>query len=1337
MDDLYAPDRGSPQPLPLHHAGVFLVVADQSNRARTRGIRNVLAAGVLLAAFVWAAGLFTGRVRLGVTDEATLARVEREVVARFNDYSSELRQLVAGLASPTDRLVSASTDARAAKALFDAAQTALGSRDGASLALTVYDANGSALAWGGRAAELPVERIEGPAALFVAPGPLGPRLVYVEPVQDNGRRLATLVAERVLAPIDQSTAILSEEFLLETSVVPVSLRTRYEGAGDVVDGTSFIIPSPTGETLLEARVSRNDFAAARRAWERNVTRWTLVVLAGTLLLLVGPMLDVRSRARTASAYTRAALAVCAALIVARWIFWIVVPRATSARPVFSPETYSSDLLSPLLASPIDLLCTALLAVALVTMFADALERLRRSRSRFQFRRGASNLTLTNVSRQVIVTAIVFGLIVGLERLLEDTLRNSSVDILHFSLHPWDSARLAINLGVMLSGAAIVWLSVLLLRYSAPVRLTSSLWQTMVRVGTLGGLLAIAVLGGLHVPAWPTLFTVVSCFVVALCAQRALARFRRATQGVRLIGRLMLLALPALFVYPALFHFAGEAKRRLIETDFAPQALRLGTELRQHLSQSLAQIDGVPQLADLVKVATDRTGNAVTTDAAFAVWSLTDLAQFRLTSAVEIYGPEGRLVSRFALNLPEETSLEHWRPPSCRWEMYGEVSPFGAEERRVLHAGRGLCSPGARRPDLGAIVVHTMPDFNALPVISSQGPYFDLVRTGGPSTAEGLPGRDLEFVAYGWSRMPLYTSAATAWTLDDRVFSTIASSRSPFWTTLQHSGVPYDVYFLNERAGIYAFGYPSVTLVGHLVNLAELVALAVLGGVVIALGAWLFGWLAGRQTTSGRALLREIRASFYRKLFIAFVLASVVPVLTLALLTRTYFAGQLRASIESEAVRTVAVARRVVEDYATQQERGSLTVVADDVLVWISRVIEQDVNIFEGSRLQATSVRDLYASGLVPTRTPASVYRAIALERLPSFVGDERVGATRYLLAAAPVRSGNRDGILTVPMTLRQQEIESEIDDLDRRVLLAALVFIFLGAVIGYSMAERIADPVNRLTRATRRVARGDLDARIAATSSDELSRLVDAFNTMAADLASQRGQLERTHRLEAWAEMARQVAHEIKNPLTPIQLSAEHLLRVHMDQGRPLAPVVEDCMATILAQVRLLRQIAGEFSSFASSPISRPAPHAVSELVADVVEPYRVGVRDRIAISIQIPAALPAVFVDRTLVGRALTNVIENALHAMPGRGSLTIGAELNPDRSLVLLAVSDTGVGMNDEDLAHIFEPYFSTRATGTGLGLTIARRNVELSGGQIDVESEKGRGTTVRLALPVATDR
>jgi two-component system nitrogen regulation sensor histidine kinase NtrY len=322
-------------------------------------------------------------------------------------------------------------------------------------------------------------------------------------------------------------------------------------------------------------------------------------------------------------------------------------------------------------------------------------------------------------------------------------------------------------------------------------------------------------------------------------------------------------------------------------------------------------------------------------------------------------------------------------------------------------------------------------------------------------------------------------------------------------------------------------------------------------------------------------------------------------------------------------------------------------------------------------------------------------------------------------------------VLTVPLAFRQHEVERVIDELDRGVHLAALFFILLGAAMGLSMAERIADPIRQLTRATGRIARGDFDARIAVRSSDELRRLIDAFNGMAAELKAQRDQLERTHRLEAWAEMARQVAHEIKNPLTPIQLSAEHLQRVHTDRGSPLGPVLEGCVTSILAQVRLLRQIAGEFSSFASSPTARRAPADPVQLVHDVVEPYRVGLEGRIAVRNEVTAPLPAVLVDRTLVARALANIVENALHAMPGQGSLQITSSV--EDGTVAIRIEDTGFGMDEEALDRVFEPYFSTKTTGTGLGLPIARRNIELSGGTIAVESEKGRGTAVTMRLPM----
>jgi nitrogen fixation/metabolism regulation signal transduction histidine kinase len=303
------------------------------------------------------------------------------------------------------------------------------------------------------------------------------------------------------------------------------------------------------------------------------------------------------------------------------------------------------------------------------------------------------------------------------------------------------------------------------------------------------------------------------------------------------------------------------------------------------------------------------------------------------------------------------------------------------------------------------------------------------------------------------------------------------------------------------------------------------------------------------------------------------------------------------------------------------------------------------------------------------------------------------------------------------------------------VLLAALLFIMVGAVIGYSMAERIADPVNRLMRATRRIAQGDLDARVVATSSDELRRLVEAFNRMAEDLHRQRAELERTNRLAAWADMARQVAHEIKNPLTPIQLNAEHLQRVHADRGRPLGALVDDCVANILGQVRLLRQISSEFSSFASAPTPHPVATDLGQLLDQILAPYRAGLRERVRFDVEVPSATPPAFVDPLLISRALTNLLENALHAMPDGGRLRFVVEqaAGPDR--LHLRVTDSGVGMDAAALGRIFEPYFSTKTTGTGLGLTIAKRNVEANGGSIAVSSELGVGTTVTLTLPVVS--
>jgi len=832
---------------------------------------------------------------------------------------------------------------------------------------------------------------------------------------------------------------------------------------------------------------------------------------------------------------------------------------------------------------------------------------------------------------------------------------------------------------------------------------------------------------MDVPVVPTLVAVAMAVVCAFAFTTVTRGARRASQAGRLGVLFLILAAPSIALYPSLFAFGTAGKERIIETEYAPQALTQRDELQTRLHRTLDEIDALPTLADFVHGA-----SGARTERALAIWLMTDLARSRLTSAIELYGADGSLVSRFALNLPEYTTRRH-ESTSCQWELFEEMLPFGASERDVPQASKGVCEHGIIR---GSIVVRVMLDYRTLPFLSSQNPYLESLRPERAAAPEGSQGNDIEFVAYGWSRAPFNEAGASTWPLPDDLFRRAVASRQPFWATLPRNGSRFHVYFTNDRGGIYAIGYPVMTWFGHLVNLAELMVLVSVLYVLLLGGAALLAMMTSLAPASGRELLREFRSSFYRKLFLAYVAGAVVPVALLALGVRTYFAQQAQADLEDSAAKTATVAQRLVEDYASLQQRGPSTLASidDQVMVLVGRAIGQDVNLFDRSGLEASSQRDLFASGLFSMRTPSSAYREVILERLPVFVGIEQIADFPYRIAAAPVRAGGRDGIVIVPLPLGQQQLDRQIDELDRQVIFGAVLVMLVGAFIGYFMAERIADPISRLSHATRRIARGDLDARIAATSADELGRLVQDFNSMADDLKRRRSELERTQRLEAWAEMARQVAHDIKNPLTPIQLSAEHAQRVNIDRGRPLSPALDECVNAILHQVTLLRQIASEFSSFASSPTARPEPTALPALFEEVISPYRTALAGRVKITIDAPSDLPLVMLDRNLFARALTNIIENALHAMPGGGSFTIRASSKGVAAGVVVDITDTGVGMDAEAVGRIFEPYFSTKATGTGLGLTIAKRNIELTGGTIGVTSAKGVGTTVTITLPVA---
>jgi signal transduction histidine kinase len=1302
---------------------------------------RIAAGGLLCALVVLVGGWGLRRAVFGRDDAQARARVEAEVRSTFDAMSRRLREMAIAISDPAAVRAAADEDTSAANRLLTRAAEIVASDAALDAALTVYSEDGTPLAWAGRPSELLGDRLQGREAWFPTPVAQGLRLVYVQPVMSDAMRVGTIAVERSLPSVAGSTPGTSslqgtdaDAYRLPTRLAPVSIQLPFEGAPTAGNDVTFDVQAPSGETLLTASVSPADLASTRDRWRRATWSLMLVVIAITLLLLVAPLLDWRNRLRAPATYALAILFVVACVVAARFVFFEAALADWSDALIFSGTQYASALLGSLLVSPFDFLLTAGAAVAIVVLLLYAVEAWRVYAWRRRQSPAGFALRSTYVITQLFCGVIVAVVLMGHEALLRDTVSHTTLDLLHLSLNPWNTARIALQMGILFAHVAALGLCVLVFRaaragWRVPRR------QMRLRLITVVCWLSPLVVWQflLGVPAarrLPLLMAAAAAVVLAAALRRFVARYRHGSQAFRLTLLTLPLIAPAFAFYPTVVQLAGQAKTELVETGYAAEVRSLRTTVQSELQQSREEIDRFPGLVELVTTPVV-PGTEALTDRAFRLWQTTALARYPITSSVELYGADGQLVSRFAFNFPEDPGATPVSEgESCEWQVLEEVAPFFAEERRVLHAGRALCSdkPGAK--PLGSIIVHAMPDFESLRFISSRSPYMELLRSADSLRGEGDAGRDVEFAAYGWSRTPFYPVAGTAWSLPDDVFARLEESRAPFWATLSRGqNNSYDVYLLNDRGGIYALGFPVISALGHLVNLAELTVLAVTAYLLLLFLNVLFNRL-GRRVISPPALLREVRASFYRKLFLAFVAAVFVPVVALVFVTRNYFAGQVEASIEQEAVRTASSAGRVVEDLAAPRAAQQGLPVDDNLMVWVSRLIDQDVNMYAGPRLLATSERNLFASGLLPTRTNAEVYRALGLRNEAALVTRERIGSFEYLVAATPL-TVRQLGILTVPLTSRQREIDLQIDTLDRRALLAALLFILAGAGLGYSMAERISDPVSRLTRATRRIARGDLDARIAATSSDELRRLVEAFNSMAADLQRQRGELERTHRLEAWAEMARQVAHEIKNPLTPIQLNAEHLRRVHADRGEPLSPVLQECVATILTQVKLLRQISSEFSSFASSPTAKPSEVDITALVREVLDPYRKGLEGRIRLDLDLPT-LPAVSVDRTLVSRALVNIIENALHAMPSTGALTVRASQNG--RAVRIRVSDTGVGMDAEALARAFEPYFSTKAAGTGLGLPIAKRNVELSGGTISMSSERDKGTTVEMTLPLA---
>jgi nitrogen fixation/metabolism regulation signal transduction histidine kinase len=276
----------------------------------------------------------------------------------------------------------------------------------------------------------------------------------------------------------------------------------------------------------------------------------------------------------------------------------------------------------------------------------------------------------------------------------------------------------------------------------------------------------------------------------------------------------------------------------------------------------------------------------------------------------------------------------------------------------------------------------------------------------------------------------------------------------------------------------------------------------------------------------------------------------------------------------------------------------------------------------------------------------------------------------------------------------------------------------------------IISPVNKLLAGTREVSLGNLEISVEHRSHDEMKSLVDGFNTMIKDLKRHQQEIADLSKKVAWAEMAQRVAHEIKNPLTPIQLSAEHILRVYEDKSGDFEKALRESASYIIGEVENLRRIAQEFLELSRVTSLVKESFDLRDAVSEVVSPYRQVISERIRFREVFEGEEFQLEADKSKIKIAFRNIFINAVEAIRGRGEIEI--RLRAEKDNLVLTLRDSGIGMAKDMVDKIFDPYFSTKDAGTGLGLPIAKKIVEDHGGTIRVESEVQKGTLIAVTLP-----
>jgi signal transduction histidine kinase len=402
---------------------------------------------------------------------------------------------------------------------------------------------------------------------------------------------------------------------------------------------------------------------------------------------------------------------------------------------------------------------------------------------------------------------------------------------------------------------------------------------------------------------------------------------------------------------------------------------------------------------------------------------------------------------------------------------------------------------------------------------------------------------------------------------------------------------------------------------------------------------------------------------------------------------------------------------------------------------ISEIHRMDINLYNtAGNLLSSSEEGIFKKGIISPKMGAYAFQVLKKQEVSEGIQNERVGDLSYKAAYVPVRNADKKVIayMGLPYYSKQRKLRSDVSDFMGTLINVYVFLLLLAGVIAIVVANSISKPITNLGIILRNVQLGGRNERIFYDRKDEVGQLIQEYNRMIATLEEQSDQLGKAEREGAWREMAKQVAHEIKNPLTPMKLSIQLMMHAYKRNPDNIGGMIERVSDTLIEQIDGLTNIATEFSNFAKMPSAENSEFEINNLVTNVHDLFQ-NENENVDVTLEMPSERFTVFADKSHLMRVLNNLVKNAIQAIPDERKGLVHTSVKHVENDVLICVSDNGTGISEEMKSKVFQPYFTTKNSGTGLGLAISRKIIEMVKGRIWFETEEGKGTDFYIQLPL----